>query len=159
MSRIKFVAIVVMLLVIAIGVLPAGAAGPDPTTCGFYCYASNYGSADGKGTPNVGQLWLYTDPDALSLRTLMRDAVKNKRPSGTLIVYNCPSSQAESCPAVQYTYKYDGTEIPTQLGDLRVPTSGVPVPAPYLLLGSVALAVLLLGAGLVLRVRARQVAA
>ena len=159
MSRIKFVVIVVMLLVIAIIALPASAASPNPTTCQFNCYASNFGSANGNGTPNRGQLWLYTDPDALSLRTLMRDAVKNKRPSGILTVYRCANAQVTTCPAVQYTYTFAGNEIATQLGELPVPTTGVPVPASYLLLGGVALAALLLAAGLVLRFRARKATA
>jgi hypothetical protein len=163
MSRIKFVLIVVVLFVIAIGVLPASAASPNPATCQYNCYASNYGSANGNGTLNQGQLWYYnsvTDPDAVSLRTLMRNAVMTQHPAGgTLTVYKCTSGQATTCPGVKYAYTANGTETATQLGNLPIPTTGVPVPASYLLLGGVALAAVLLSVGLALRARARRVAA
>jgi hypothetical protein len=162
MSRIKFVVIVIALCVVTLGVLPASAAAPNPQTCLPSCWGSNFGSANGLGTQDKSQLWLYYAnnqglyPTAKDLQDLVRNAVINNLPSATLTLYNCSAAQATTCPARQYTFTFDGETTFIDFATLPIPTSGVPIPAPYVLGGALVIAVLLIAIGFGLRHRAQR---
>ena len=143
------------LLVLALSLawaLPVAAADPNPATCLPNCYADNVSPAGGTGT--FSSPWRYTDVNAL--RNLVRDAVVGKRPLGSLTVTTCDTAQPPKCVAVVYTYTRAGAATVTELGEVPNPTTGVPLPTPFVL-GSVALlGALLLAMGMVTRTRLRR---
>jgi hypothetical protein len=132
------------------------AANPNPNTCLPTCYAWNQAPSGGNGTRMSPWRWdKASDPNALKLRDPVKAAVKgSKYMFGTLQVIDCNDAKPPQCVATLYTVNRAGEWAQMDLGPVPVPEVGVPLPFHYIL-GLVALvALLLVGAGLLLRRRA-----
>jgi len=152
MFRIKFLALLSILAATLLWPLQAAAQAPDPNACLPDCYAYNKADPGGNGTQ--GRPWGTTD--LAGLRQKMGSAVKGRRNYGALLVTNCDNAQPVKCTAILYTYLRDGSESSQSVGPVPVPSEGAPLPFPYVLGGTALLGVLLLGVGMTLRRRARN---
>lgn len=154
MSHKAFVLVVVLLA----GLLwPTIVLAQNPNTCLPSCYAWNQAPAGGNGTAMSPWRWNKSaDPDASSLRNLVLNAVQGKRNSGTLEVIDCNNARPPKCTATLYSYTRAGGKAVTDVGEVPVPEVGVPIPFHYILgLGGLG-ALLLIGAGFILRRKTRQ---
>ena len=166
MSRKVWIPLFVLTLILTQS-LSVFAADPDPTQClDEYgkCYVSNTIHAGTNPDIENGTTtspWIITDTDDENATQPYRDAVSEAvyggdYDRGALAVIVCDSS---GCTTTWYEYYIDddGEEATrTWTEPTAPPEVGVNVPFSYLLGGGAFLGVLLIGAGVLLQVRARR---
>ena len=170
MSRLKLLVPFVVLAATLLWVLPALAEDPTPclTSAEKTCAATNNQNL-GAGKTRNGTLqapWLVTASDQMAARLAdVQTGLANGNYAAGSYFFNqisCPSSTTTnygSCSTTVFELDNKGKilKLSTQPG--VPPTTGVDVPAPYVLIGGALLATVLIAAGLILRRRAQPVGA
>jgi len=164
MSRLGNLVLALALIVVLLWPLPAAAKDPTPDTClklDGKCYASNQVLAgtrtgtDADGTKMAP--WLATTDQAmLDLRNAISDALADNGYGKGPFFFIQVICDAGMCKTTWYEYDKAGDEVRHWTEPGRPPEVGVPIPFPYVLGGGTLLGILLIGAGIVLRCKARS---
>lgn len=133
---------------------PAVEPSPCPEVrCLPNCFASNLASPGGDGTE--GSPWRGSAADRHFFEDIECAAQEQGRfPSSLTVIYCGANSQA--CSRVLYTYDSNRQWTSTELAEAPpTPQPGVPLPLAIVLVGVAVLGLVLLGTGILMRLRAR----
>jgi hypothetical protein len=164
MSRPKSLILPLALTIALLWSLQAAAKDPTPNTClelDGKCYASNQilpgtrTETDADGTAMAP--WpATTDQEMLNLRNAVTNALDNNGYGEEPFFFAQIICDAGGCQTTWYKYDEEGQEIRHWADPGIPPEVGVSLPFPYILGGGAALGALLIGAGIVLRRKARS---
>jgi hypothetical protein len=118
------------------------------------CYANNSAPPGGNGT--IDSQWLATESDTGPFDLVKCAAKATGSTSSSLTMMTCDDAQSPTCRAKQYVYNGLQWSVHSTDEQAANPYVGVPLPFSYILVSLALVGTLLVGTGVVLRQRARQ---